>query len=57
MLKEVVDTPALKTSKVRLDGILSSVIWLKISLPVAGGLDQMNVPLRVPSNTNYFMSL
>lgn len=41
LLREGVDAPALKTSKGRLDGILSNLIWLKMSLTMAGELDQM----------------
>jgi len=35
---EVVHTPSLEIFKVRLDGALSSLIWLKMSLLIAGGL-------------------
>ncbi|KAK4831311.1 LOW QUALITY PROTEIN: hypothetical protein QYF61_016800, partial [Mycteria americana] len=38
--REVVDAPSLETFKVRLDGALSNLIWLKMSLPMAGGLDK-----------------
>ena len=38
---EVVDAPSLETFKVRLDGALSSLVWLKMSLLTAGGMDQM----------------
>ena len=37
--REVVDAPCLETFKVRLDGALSNLIWLKMSLLIAGGLD------------------
>jgi len=37
--REVVDSPSLETFKVRLDGALSSLIQLKMSLLIAGGLD------------------
>jgi len=37
--REVVDAPSLETFKVRLDGALSDLIWLKTSLITAGGLD------------------
>jgi len=37
--REVVDAPSLETFKVRLDGALSSLVWLKMSLLMAGGLD------------------
>jgi len=36
---EVGDAPSLETSKARLDGALSSLIQLKMSLLAAGGLD------------------
>ena len=36
--REVVDTPSLETLKGRLDGALSNLIWLKMSLITAGGL-------------------
>jgi len=36
---EVVDAPSLETFKSRLDGAVSNLIWLKKSLPVAGGLE------------------
>jgi len=37
--REVVDAPSLETFKVRLDGALSNLIQLKMSLIIAGGLD------------------
>jgi len=36
--REVVDAPSLETFKARLDGALSNLIWLKMSLLTAGGL-------------------
>jgi len=36
--REVVDASSLETFKVRLDGALSNLIWLKMSLFTAGGL-------------------
>jgi len=36
---EVVDAPSLETFKIRLDGTLSNLIELKMSLLTAGGLD------------------
>jgi len=36
--REVVDAPSLETFKVRLDGALSNLIEVKISLLTAGGL-------------------
>jgi len=35
----VVDAPSLETLKVRLDGALSNLTELKMSLVIAGGLD------------------
>ena len=37
--REVVDAPSLETFKVRLDRALRHLIWLKMSLLIAGGLD------------------
>ncbi|KAK4826832.1 hypothetical protein QYF61_011640 [Mycteria americana] len=37
--REVVDAASLETFKVRLDGALSNLLELKMSLPMAGGLD------------------
>jgi len=37
--REVVNVPFLETFKVELDGAVSSLIWLKMSLLIAGGLD------------------
>jgi len=37
--REVADAPFLETFKVRLDRALSNLIWLKMSLLIAGGLD------------------
>jgi len=36
--RKVVDAPSLETFKVRLDGALSNLIQLKMSLLTAGGL-------------------
>jgi len=36
--REVGDAPSLETFKARLDGALSNLIWLKMSLLTAGGL-------------------
>ena len=38
LLREVVDAPSLETFQARLDGALSSLIQLKMSLLTAGGL-------------------
>jgi len=37
--RQVVDAPSLETSQARLDGALSDLIWVKMSLLTAGGLD------------------
>ena len=39
--REVVDAPSLETPEVRLDGALSNLIYLWVSLFTAQGLDQM----------------
>jgi len=36
--REVVEAPSLETFKVRLDGALRNLVWLKMSLLTAGGL-------------------
>jgi len=36
--REVVEAPSLETSQIRLDGALSNLIQLKMSLLTAGGL-------------------
>jgi len=36
--REVVNAPSLETFKARLDGTLSNLVWLKMSLLTAGGL-------------------
>ena len=38
--REVVDAPSLEVFKARLDGALSNVVWWKMSLPMAGGLER-----------------
>jgi len=37
--REVVDAPSLEVFKARLDRALSNLVWWKLSLPVAGGLE------------------
>jgi len=37
--REVVDAPSLETFSAGLDGALSDLVWLKMSLLTAGGLD------------------
>jgi len=39
--REVVDAPSLETFQARLDGALSSLVWLEMSLLTAGGLGKM----------------
>ncbi|KAK4823916.1 hypothetical protein QYF61_008129 [Mycteria americana] len=53
--REVVHAPSLETFKVRLDGALSNLICLKMSLLIAGWLDSMT--LKVPSNPSYSLIL
>ena len=36
--REVMEAPSLETFKARLDGALSNLVWLKMSLLTAGGL-------------------
>jgi len=36
--REAVEAPSLETFKARLDGALSNLVWLKMSLLTAGGL-------------------
>ena len=38
LLREVVDAPSLETFKARLDGALTNLVELKMSLLTAGGL-------------------
>jgi len=51
--REVVDAPSLETFKVGLDGALSNLLSLKMSLQ--GGWTRR--PLKVPSNPNSSMIL
>jgi len=39
--REVVGAPSLEAFQARLDGALSNLMWVKMSLLMAGGLDQM----------------
>jgi len=48
--REVGDAPSLQTFQVRLDGAPSSLIWLKMSLLMAGVWTGW--PLQVPSSPN-----
>jgi len=53
--REAVDVPSLAVFKSRLDGVLSSLVWWKVSLPTAGGWNQMIC--EVTSNPNHSMIL
>jgi len=37
--REAVAAPSLAVFKARLDGALSNLVWWKVSLPTAGGLE------------------
>ena len=37
--REAVAAPSLAVSKARLDGALRNLVWWKVSLPTAGGLE------------------
>ena len=39
MPREAVDAPSLEVFKARLDGALSNLVWWKLSLLMAGGLE------------------
>ena len=47
--------PSLEALKARLDGAVSNLVCWEVSLPTAGGWDQMI--LKVPSNPNRSMIL
>jgi len=53
--REAVAAPSLAGFKARLDGALSTLGWWKMSLLMAGGLNQMI--FKVPSNVNHFVIL
>ena len=53
--REAVDTPSLGVFKIRLDGALSTLVWWKMSLLMAWGLNQMI--FKVPSNPYYSLIL
>jgi len=48
--REVGDAPLLEPFQARLDGALSTLIWLEMSLPMAGGWTGW--PGKVPSHPN-----
>jgi len=41
--RETVAAPSLEVFKARLDGALSNLVWWKMSLPMAGGLERNNL--------------
>jgi len=53
--REAVDAPSLAVFKARLDGALSNLVWWKVSLPMAGGLERG--VCKVPSNPNHSVIL
>ncbi|KAK4825324.1 LOW QUALITY PROTEIN: hypothetical protein QYF61_026843 [Mycteria americana] len=53
--REVVDAPSLEPFQVRLAGALSNLLWLEMSLLVAGGWTGW--PLKVPSHPNRSVTL
>jgi len=52
--REVGDAPSLEPFQARLDGALSTLIWLEMSLPMAGGWTGW--PRKVPSHPNQSVS-
>jgi len=52
---EAVAAPSLAVSKARLDRALSTLLWWKGSLPMAGGWNEM--VCEVPSNPNHTVIL
>ena len=52
---EAVDAPSLEAFKARLDGAVSNLVWWEVSLPIAGGWNE--VISKVPSNPNHSMIL
>ena len=55
MPSEAVDVPSLGALQARLDGAVSNLGWREVSLPIAGGWNE--VILKVPSNPNHPMVL
>ena len=53
--REAVEAPSLDTFKARLDGALSNLVWLKISLLTVR--DWARWPLKVPFNSKHSMIL
>ena len=52
---EVINAPFLEAFKARLDGTASNLVWWEVSLPIAGGWNDMI--LHVLSNPNHSMIL
>lgn len=51
----MVDSPSLGTFKVRLGGVLSSLVWLKMSGVMAGvGIDINNIDIKGPLQPKLF---
>ena len=53
--REAVAAPSLAVSKARLDGALSNLVYWKVSLPMAGGWNQMIC--KIPSNPHHSVIL
>ena len=52
--REAVDAPSLEAFKARMDGAVSNLVYREVSLPTAGGWNQ--VILNVPFNSNHSMN-
>jgi len=48
---EAVDAPSMEAFQARLDGAVSNLVYLEVSLPIAEGWNYMS--LKVPSNPNH----
>lgn len=55
LARKVVGAPSLAVLKVMLDGVLSNLIQCKVSLPMAGGRNEMI--FKVISNPNHLLTL
>jgi len=53
--REAVGAPSLEVFKARLDGALSNLVQWKLSVPMAGRLNEMI--FKVPSNPNHSVIL
>jgi len=49
--REAVDAPSLEVFKARLGGALSSLVWWKVSLAMAGGLELDDLQKSLPIQT------